>query len=333
MAWLSGHRYYHGPVAADLLTLLGLTPTFNSFIVMRSLTRRASRRPTRGWDLRLASPSCWHWTRKLQEHGLTRATMSPPSTPNCRRNRPLCGLRRRSLRSPNTAFTARLHAPRTATRSHPWRVSSCTFGVLASHLPAHPRYLGATPSSAILGNCTAFIGAEIARIEGRHPDAERLYRRVDPAGERERLPSKRRYRWRVCRAILCGRTLRGRSHKPTSGGATPGTAIRGGAPTAKRGNSTSPYPRPQAEPSPSPPTTIDPGPGRTPRDLHDRCEGFRAVSGEIASKLDRHAYADRVRARGSRSVGSRLFRTPGAQRAWRPEATTSGARHRFVHFR
>jgi predicted ATPase/signal transduction histidine kinase/GAF domain-containing protein/ActR/RegA family two-component response regulator len=151
-----------------ILTLRGLTPVFNSFNDSQFDERRFEQHL--GADPRLALPSCWYWIRKLQarfhagdyesainaELQAQRLLWTSPSFFEVAEYRFYAGLARAAYCN---ATSADQHPPHLeALAAHHRQLE-----IWAHHCPEN------------FGNCTALLSAEIARIEGRYLDAERLY--------------------------------------------------------------------------------------------------------------------------------------------------------------
>jgi predicted ATPase/signal transduction histidine kinase/ActR/RegA family two-component response regulator len=151
-----------------ILTLRGLTPAFNSFNDAQFDEARFEQHFEA--DPRLALPSCWYWIRKLQarfyagdyesaikaELQAQRLLWTSPSFFEVAEFRFYAALARAAYCNTTSADQHPLHLE--ALAAHLRQLE-----IWAHHCPAN------------FGNCTALIGAEIARIEGRHLDAERLY--------------------------------------------------------------------------------------------------------------------------------------------------------------
>jgi predicted ATPase/signal transduction histidine kinase/GAF domain-containing protein/CheY-like chemotaxis protein len=151
-----------------ILTLRGLTPAFNSFNDAQFDEARFEEHFES--DPRLALPSCWYWIRKLQarfyagdyesaidaELQAQRLLWTSPSFFEAAEFRFYAALAR-------AAYCHTTPADR-----HPPHLEA-----LAAHLRQLEIWAHHCPEN--FANCTALIGAEIARIEGRQLDAERLY--------------------------------------------------------------------------------------------------------------------------------------------------------------
>jgi predicted ATPase/signal transduction histidine kinase/CheY-like chemotaxis protein len=151
-----------------ILNLRGLTPTFNSFNDEQFDEARFEEHFET--DPRLALPSCWYWIRKLQarffagdyasaidaELQAQRLLWTSPSFFEAAEFRFYAALARAAYCNATPADQHPLHLE--ALSGHLRQLE-----IWAHHCPAN------------FGNCTALIGAEIARIEGRQLDAERLY--------------------------------------------------------------------------------------------------------------------------------------------------------------
>jgi predicted ATPase/signal transduction histidine kinase/ActR/RegA family two-component response regulator len=149
-------------------TLRGLTPAFNSFNDAQFDEARFEAHFEA--DTRLALPSCWYWIRKLQarfhardyeaaiyaELQAQKLLWTSPSFFEVAEFRFYAALARAAYCTANSANEQSLHR-------ESLDVHHRQFQVWAHHCPEN------------FGTCTALIGAEIARLEGRHLDAERLY--------------------------------------------------------------------------------------------------------------------------------------------------------------
>jgi predicted ATPase/signal transduction histidine kinase/ActR/RegA family two-component response regulator len=151
-----------------ILTLRGLTPAFNSFNDAQFNEARFEEHFEA--DPRLALPSCWYWIRKLQarfhagdyesaihaELQAQRLLWTSPSFFEVAEYRFYAALARAACCNAASADRQPLH-----------------IGALAAHHRLLEIWAHHCPEN--FGNCTALISAEIARIEGRELDAERLY--------------------------------------------------------------------------------------------------------------------------------------------------------------
>jgi PAS domain S-box-containing protein len=149
-------------------TLRGLTPAFNSFNDAQFDEARFEAHFEA--DPRLALPSCWYWIRKLQarfhardyesaiyaELQAQQLLWTSPSFFEVAEFRFYAALARAAYCTAISAGEQSLH--RESLDAHHRQ-----FEIWAHHCPEN------------FGTCTALIGAEIARLEGRHLDAERLY--------------------------------------------------------------------------------------------------------------------------------------------------------------
>jgi predicted ATPase/signal transduction histidine kinase/CheY-like chemotaxis protein len=151
-----------------ILTLRGLTPAFNSFNDAQFDEARFEQHFQA--DPRLALPSCWYWIRKLQarfyagdyasaidaELQAQRLLWTSPSFFEVAEYRFYAALARAAYCNATSADQRPLHLE--ALAAHHRQLE-----IWAHHCPEN------------FGNRTALVSAEIARIEGRHLDAERLY--------------------------------------------------------------------------------------------------------------------------------------------------------------
>jgi signal transduction histidine kinase/CheY-like chemotaxis protein len=151
-----------------ILTLRGLTPAFNSFNDEQFDEARFERHFEA--DPRLALPSCWYWIRKLQarfhagdyvsaidaELQAQQLLWTSPSFFEVAEYRFYAALARAAHCNAASAEQRALHLD--ALAAHHRQLE-----VWAQHCPEN------------FANRTALVGAEMARIEGRHLDAERLY--------------------------------------------------------------------------------------------------------------------------------------------------------------
>jgi predicted ATPase/signal transduction histidine kinase/ActR/RegA family two-component response regulator len=149
-------------------TLRGLTPAFNSFNDAQFDEARFEAHFEA--DPRLALPSCWYWIRKLQarfhardfesaiyaELQAQQLLWTSPSFFEVAEFRFYAALSRAAYCTAISAGEQSLH--RESLDAHHRQ-----FEIWAHHCPEN------------FGTCTALIGAEIARLEGRYLDAERLY--------------------------------------------------------------------------------------------------------------------------------------------------------------
>jgi len=151
-----------------ILTLRGLTPSFNSFNDAQFDEARFEQHFEA--DPRLALPSCWYWIRKLQaryyagdlesaidaELQAERLLWTSPSFFEVAEFRFYAALARAAYCNATSADQHAQHLE--ALTAHHLQLK-----IWAHHCPEN------------FGNCTALIDAEIARIEGRQLEAERLY--------------------------------------------------------------------------------------------------------------------------------------------------------------
>jgi signal transduction histidine kinase/CheY-like chemotaxis protein len=151
-----------------ILTLRGLTPVFNSFNDAQFDEGRFEKHFEA--DPRLALPACWYWIRKLQarfhagdyesainaELQAQRLLWTSPSFFEVAEYRFYAALARAAYCNATSADQHRPHLE--ALAAHHRQLETWS-----QHCPEN------------FGNCTALVSAEIARIAGRHLDAERLY--------------------------------------------------------------------------------------------------------------------------------------------------------------
>jgi predicted ATPase/signal transduction histidine kinase/ActR/RegA family two-component response regulator len=151
-----------------ILTLRGLTPAFNSFNDAQFEEARFEEHFEA--DPRLALPSCWYWIRKLQarfyagdyagaidaELQAQRLLWTSPSFIEVADFRFYAALSRAAYCNAMSADQRPMHLE--ALAAHHRQLE-----IWAHHCPEN------------FANCTALVGAEIARLEGRQLDAERLY--------------------------------------------------------------------------------------------------------------------------------------------------------------
>jgi signal transduction histidine kinase/CheY-like chemotaxis protein len=151
-----------------ILTLRGLTPQFNSFNDEQFDEGRFEQHFEA--DPRLALPSCWYWIRKLQarfhardyeaainaELQAQRLLWTSPSFFEVAEFRFYAALARAGYCHATTADQLPQHLEALATHHR-------QLEIWAHHCPEN------------FAACTTLISAEVARIEGRHLDAERLY--------------------------------------------------------------------------------------------------------------------------------------------------------------
>jgi predicted ATPase/signal transduction histidine kinase/CheY-like chemotaxis protein len=151
-----------------ILTLRGLTPAFDSFNDAQFDEARFEQHFEA--DPRLALPSCWYWIRKLQarfyagdyasaidaELQAQRLLWTSPSFFEVAEYRFYAALARAAYCNATSGDQRPQHLE--ALAAHHRQLE-----IWAHHCPEN------------FANRTALVGAEIARIEGRHLDAERLY--------------------------------------------------------------------------------------------------------------------------------------------------------------
>src|ERR1700733_15133993 len=151
-----------------ILTLRGLTPAFNSFNDAQFVEARFEQHFEA--DPRLALPSCWYWIRKLQarfyagdyesaikaELQAQRLLWTSPSFFEVAEYRFYAALARAAYCNQDSADQRPLHLE--ALAAHHRQLE-----IWADHCPDN------------FADRTALVGAEIARVEGRYLDAERLY--------------------------------------------------------------------------------------------------------------------------------------------------------------
>jgi len=151
-----------------ILTLRGLTPAFNSFNDAQFDEGRFEQHFEA--DPRLALPSCWYWIRKLQarfhageyesaidaELEAQRLLWTSPSFFEVAEYRYYAALARAAYCNATSADQHPPHLEALATHHR-------QLEIWAHHCPEN------------FGNRTALVSAEIARLEGRYLDAERLY--------------------------------------------------------------------------------------------------------------------------------------------------------------
>jgi predicted ATPase/signal transduction histidine kinase/CheY-like chemotaxis protein len=151
-----------------ILTLRGMTPSFNSFNDAQFDEARFERHLEA--DPSLALPACWYWIRKLQgrffagdyesaidaELKAQRLLWTSPSFFEVAEYRFYAALARAGYCNATSADQHPLHLP--ALAAHQRQLE-----IWAQHSPEN------------FGHRTALISAEIARIEGRPLDAERCY--------------------------------------------------------------------------------------------------------------------------------------------------------------
>ena len=295
-----------------ILTLRGLTPAFNSFNDAQFDEARFEEHFEA--DPRLALPSCWYWIRKLQarfyagdyesainaELQAQRLLWTSPSFFEVAEFRFYAALARAA------------YCNATSADQHPVHL-----GALAAHLRQLEIWAHHCPEN--FGNCTALIGAEIARIEGRPLDAERLYeeaiRLARESGfiQNEGIAGELAARFYAARgfATIAQAYLRNARY----------CFLRWGADGKVRQLDES-YPYLRAEPSPPAPTTTIGAPVEH-LDLTTVVKVSQAVSGEIVlEKLIDTLMRTALEHAGAQR-GLLIVPHGGAQRL-EAEATTSG---------
>jgi PAS domain S-box-containing protein len=253
-----------------ILTLRGLTPAFNSF--NDALFDEARFEAHFEADPRLALPSCWYWIRKLQarfhagdyesaiyaELQAQQLLWTSPSFFEVAEYRFYAALARAAYCDVISAGADSLH--REALEAHHRQLQ-----IWAHHCPDN------------FGTCTALISAEIARLEGRQLDAERLYEesirlaRKDGFVHKEGIASELAARFYAARALetIAQAYLRNARY----------CYLRWGADGKVRQLDES-YPQLGAEPPAPPPTTTIGAPVEH-LDLTTVVRVSQAVSGEI----------------------------------------------------
>jgi predicted ATPase/signal transduction histidine kinase/CheY-like chemotaxis protein len=151
-----------------ILTLRGLTPRFNSFNDAQFDEERFEQHFEA--DPRLALPSCWYWIRKLQARFHAGDYESAINAE----------LRAQQLLWTSPSFFEVAEYRFYAALARAAYCHATTADQLPQHLEAlaaHHRQLEiwAHHCPENFATCTTLVSAEVARIEGRHLDAERLY--------------------------------------------------------------------------------------------------------------------------------------------------------------
>ena len=219
-------------------TLRGLTPTFGSFDDEQFDERRFERHLASQPDLAL--PECWYWIRKLQARVLCRGLSLRPS---------------RHRRRRNGCFGRRHHFFETAEYQFYGALARAAFcdSAPADEQPQHLEALAAHHRQLEIWaeNCpenfenrAALVGAEIARIEGRELDAERLYEQAIRSARANGFVHNEALANELAARFYAARGFEKIAHALFA--ETPGTAISDGEPTARCGNSIELYPRPEA---------------------------------------------------------------------------------------
>jgi predicted ATPase/signal transduction histidine kinase/ActR/RegA family two-component response regulator len=303
-----------------ILTLRGLTPAFNSFNDAQFDEARFEEHFEA--DPRLALPSCWYWIRKLQarfyagdygsaidaELQAQRLLWTSPSFFEVAEFRFYAALARAAYCNATSADHHPLHLDALA-------VHHRQLEIWAQHCPEN------------FGNCAALVGAEIARIEGRQLDAERLYEEaIRLARENGFIQNE------GIAGELAARFYAARGFETTAQAYLRNARycyLRWGADGKVRQLDES-YPHLRAEPSPPPPTTTI----RTQvehLDLTTVVKVYQAVSGEIVlEKLIDTLMRTALEHAGAQR-GLLIIPHGGAQRL-EAEATTGGDTI-TVHFR
>jgi predicted ATPase/signal transduction histidine kinase/ActR/RegA family two-component response regulator len=295
-----------------ILTLRGLTPAFNSFNDAQFDEMRFEEHFEA--DPRLALPSCWYWIRKLQarfhagdyesaidaELQAQRLLWTSPSFFEVAEYRFYAALARAAYCDAASADQRSQHLQ--ALVAHHRQLE-----IWAHHCPEN------------FGTRTALVSAEIARIEGRHLDAERLYeesiRRAREHGfiQNEGIAGELAARFYAARGLetIAQAYLRNARY----------CYLRWGADGKVRQLDES-YPHLRAELSPTPPTTTI-GTSVEQLDLTTVVKVSQAVSGEIVlEKLIDTLMRTALEHAGAQR-GLLIVPHGGAQRL-EAEATTSG---------
>ena len=150
-------------------TLRGLTPTFGCFDDAQFDELRIERHFAENPNLALAE--CWYWVRKLQARYFAGDYAAAARRPRRGRNG-CCGHRRHISKRRNITSTARCPARHAATSRRPSERQQHVEALVAHHRQLE---IWAANCPENFENRAALVGAEIARIEGRELEAERLY--------------------------------------------------------------------------------------------------------------------------------------------------------------
>ena len=202
------------------------------------------------------------------------ATMRRPSRPHRERN-VCCGPRTGTSKRRNIISTARCPEPPSAIPRQPASGSSTWTRVAAHHKQLR---IWAANCPENFENRAALVGAEIARLEGRELDAERLYEQAIRSARANGFVHNEALAYELAARFYAARGFETSSRVSICG--TPATAICVGAPTARCGNSIELYPHlREEEPAPAPTSTI--GAPVEHLDLATVIKVSQAVSGEI----------------------------------------------------
>ena len=166
-------------------TLRGLTPTFGSFDDEQFDERRFESHLASQPDLAL--PECWYWIRKLQARVLAGDYRSAIEASS--KAQPLLWTSPSFFETAEYEFYGGL-ARAAFYNSAPVEEQPQHLEALAAHYRQLEIWAENCPEN--FENRAALVGAEIARIEGRALDAERLYEAGHPLGSRKRLSSTMR---------------------------------------------------------------------------------------------------------------------------------------------
>ena len=213
--------------------------------------------------------------------------------------------------------TARCPARRPAIRHRPTSASS-----ISRHLAAHHEQLEVWAENCPenFENRAALVGAEIARIEGRELDAERLYEQAIRSARANGFVHNEALANELAARFYAARGFETIAHALSA--QRPRTAISVGEPMARCGNSIELYPHlREEEPAPAPTSTI--GAPVEHLDLATVIKVSQAVSGEIVLEklIDTLMRTAIEQAGAERGL---LILPRGAEQRIEAEATTSG---------
>jgi hypothetical protein len=179
--------------------LRGLTPALSSF-TDAGFDEDAFRHHVEG-DSNLVLPACWYWIRKLQAHFL--AGDFVPAVAAAAKAQALLWTTRLSFEAVDYHFYGAL-----ARAAHSNAASADEQPEHLAALVAHHKQLSLWGENCPenFANRAALVAAEIARLEGRELDAERLYEEAIRLA-RTRLHPERGHRERAGRSVLRGARL------------------------------------------------------------------------------------------------------------------------------
>ena len=273
-------------------TLRGLTPTFGSFDDEQFDERRIERRFSENPDLAFAE--CWYWIRKLQARFFA-GDYAAAIEASSRAQRLLVDIAVICSKRRNITSTARCPTPHPAIPRPPASGSSIS---TLSPPTTEQLQLWAANCPENFENRAALVGAEIARIEGRELDAERLYEQAIRSARANGFIHNEALANELAARFYAARGFEKIAHVYLRN-ARYGYLRWGADGKVRQLDELYPHLR-QEEPAPAS-DEHDRGAGRAPRP-RDRDQGVAGRLGrDRAGKAARHAHAHRDRAGGRRA--------------------------------